>query len=108
MPELLKLLLDSLQADGSWGAYETRRRNKQRHAVFTATTELRSFAGSTPGQEERQIRPAGAVVQPEEASFPVRCQANRKATRNTRSSHAQGIHMAGTPSVITYLNTSEQ
>jgi hypothetical protein len=51
LPETLQLLLDSQQEDGSWGSYETRRPNKRRHAVFTATTALWSYAGSVTGPE---------------------------------------------------------
>mgnify|MGYP001819152548 FL=1 len=50
LPETLQLLLDSQQEDGSWGAYETRRPNKLRHAVFTATTALWSYADRSAGQ----------------------------------------------------------
>ena len=51
LPDTLQLLLDSQREDGSWGAYETRRPNKRRHAVFTATTALWSYAGNAADQE---------------------------------------------------------
>jgi hypothetical protein len=50
LPGVLQQLLDGQQADGSWGAYETRRPNRLRHAVFTATTALWSYAGAAPGK----------------------------------------------------------
>ena len=48
LPDTLNLLLRNQHEDGSWGAYETGRQNKRRHAVFTATTALWSYAGNTP------------------------------------------------------------
>jgi hypothetical protein len=44
LPDVLQRLLDGQREDGSWGEYETRRPNKRRHAVFTATTALWSYA----------------------------------------------------------------
>ena len=48
LPDALRQLLAGQQEDGSWGAYETHRPNKLRHAVFTATTALWSYAGTAP------------------------------------------------------------
>jgi hypothetical protein len=45
-PDILQQLLSGQQADGSWGAYQTNRPNKRRHAVFTATAALLSYTGS--------------------------------------------------------------
>jgi len=45
-PDVLRQLLSGQQADGSWGAYQTNRPNKRRHAVFTATAALLSYTGS--------------------------------------------------------------
>jgi hypothetical protein len=50
LPDVLAQLLDGQREDGSWGEYETRRPNKRRHAVFTATTALWSYALPTTGQ----------------------------------------------------------
>ena len=43
LPDLWMRLLAGQKADGSWGIYPTNRANKVRHAVFTATTALRSY-----------------------------------------------------------------
>lgn len=48
LPDALQQLLAGQQDDGSWGAYETHRPNKLRHAVFTATAALWSHAGAAP------------------------------------------------------------
>jgi hypothetical protein len=50
LPDVLQQLLDGQRADGSWGEYETLRPNKRRHAVFTATTALSSYALAATGQ----------------------------------------------------------
>jgi hypothetical protein len=53
LPDVLQQLLDGQREDGSWGEYETRRPNKRRHAVFTATTALWSYALPATGQAEQ-------------------------------------------------------
>lgn len=50
LPDVLQRLLDGQREDNSWGEYETRRPNKRRHAVFTATTALWSYALPATGQ----------------------------------------------------------
>jgi len=47
--DFLYLLVKRQRPDGSWGTFPTQRRNKARHAVFTATTALWVYL-YTPGE----------------------------------------------------------